>query len=1378
MKKFYPAVRAVLAAVLVLTAAGRGRSCFAEYLYDAGIEECVSLPEEIPEICGDGETAGAGTDMAEAGTEDIEMSAEAGGEASSAYTGETLVPALRADAEDMNRIEGQGVDPGIDHEVDAVAEIRKIHPEDDGLLQMAAEESGKTAEAMADAAAALREGAILEENVEEAVENAGASDPSSDRQNGLSLEYEPAADRDSAMAYLSSFVLSKVRDGSGDFDETTDLNGNDSGGGNGVIRTYDDLTYIYSYSTALGDRCMYNTVRGTRLYLEYVLPFGDTQAEFNLEAMPWLKGDGEGGKPVITVLPDGAGQRLVGYRDLPDRYTEEGMAYDVPGAGTVNCVVKVKALSSGTEIRVESRAWLAKPDNSAAAEDDLTLAADVSGTDPAVRVSVGPYLRLSIEKSSLVTQVGHGIPDDAKLMRLSDGGETTLSGSSRVFYFCIQCGKKNGSIKGVDPLDGSRRIHVEVTPDYGVNKNAATDLAFYDVRTLSMVTEEGCVRGVFHSEDTKTPIDGMPEESFGEIPENSVSVKNRRIAFDIEGYSHTEPGEIISHGTVTFIQREDESDARDKPVYWASLESADLKATPLLTPGGEMTYPTDSLFRISNQTDPSGNWDSHMILCSEKGLNYPVSSSNMATDGAIGYGMNFNCYLSVSFFPSSESEFEKSRDYFILWDNRKVALRRGADSAVLTALDQGAAYRFLTKADGSCWSGNEEMLSIDFTSSSIYDTLRVWPDYERAESFLAGIHPGEEDVGRYICGVICEAHEIPDQKIGRQYYQRICLAMKVLPVPENIGTTAMFLQAARTYLRQVATSYSAEDGHGENPENPGRFKLRNWNLSPMTYDPTIWENGALLPSSLTADNTLHKGTTLYIMPYALNVAEQYEDESETKTFDLSKTEDIRIRIMPRFEGETDVRGASAELKIGDIRDDSGNVIAGNARLYAIRKDGKKILLEKDTSYLVSDFVPGGEGSFSYTEKNLADLYDGGTFYIRKAGDLSQYLDISSTSASTPVRMRSVESETAKWVFIRKGSGAYQIKNASTGYYLMDRTPEVIQSSNSASDKIPFRTWRLRENEDGSVTLFSGGSGNRISSFGSSVSMESRDASGQSFKLTPAEPPKEETGYYVTFSDLLSSKEMPVFLFEETLEKPMITGETTASHQTVIAGDALTEKASKVNGHLASVSLAFTEIMANTIRETVDKASVMPGEELTYTIVYSNQYDSDHVVDLTDILPKNADDGLEDVSPHSDDADVKDDLSTHIAGTAVPVYVKDSVTASADKGSAVSADFEEDRLRIRGTLKSGETLTVTYKVSTKGLGNGDVIRNSCMQDDPFGRIWSNRVETVIGHDPRYDVHLTLMTGGFGTNSLYSLSVLAVCAAVILLVRRKRLLHGNE
>ena len=57
---------------------------------------------------------------------------------------EELIPASYVESGDLIALCGEGIDPAINGEIDAVEEILGVHPDDTGLRQMAAKESGKT----------------------------------------------------------------------------------------------------------------------------------------------------------------------------------------------------------------------------------------------------------------------------------------------------------------------------------------------------------------------------------------------------------------------------------------------------------------------------------------------------------------------------------------------------------------------------------------------------------------------------------------------------------------------------------------------------------------------------------------------------------------------------------------------------------------------------------------------------------------------------------------------------------------------------------------------------------------------------------------------------------------------------------------------------------------------------------------------------------------------------------------------------------------------------------------------------------------------------------------------------------------------------------
>ena len=1127
------------------------------------------------------------------------------------YDGESLIPAERVSESEVADVYGEGVDSEIDDEIDAVEEIYAADPEDRGILQLAAQISGITEETAADASCAVLNEEILESEEEKIIEDNGISgDVSDDRQNALPTPFIPADTRREASAWLSSFVLSGIRDGAGDFDDETNLCGLDADESNGVIRTNDDLTYVLSYSTALGDHDLYRTISGTRLYLEYDLPLSASEAEFNLSAMPWLQGDGEDGKAVITDMGDY--QRLVGYRELPDR-TYSGGSYDVPGAGTVNCVIHIKNTDSGKRITPEFKAWIErKSDNTFAEAGEMFLCADTGPLDPTVQVSVGPFLTIDFAKHGNIPEVVYGVDKDADLLDAKNGEIIQLSGSTRAFYFVIRCGKENGSSKGVDYIDPSVPLHVEFSVSCGVDvETKTTEVGLYNVRTLGMQSGDGHVSGVFRNEDPMTPI--VPGR--GIIEKSSVTMKNMRIGFDISGITGYSPGSVVSEGVVSFIQEEENAGSgEEKPIYWTKLKAEKLEAACLYSGNGEaVQFPVNAAWTIENQMERSGAFDSHLWLTSSRGLNYKITSSSKSTDAAIGYGKGFNIYQNVTSTPGSEKELEKARDYFILWDNRKVMMRKGAESGNRTALESTAVYRFITKADGTLWTGDDELLSVDFTSSDVYSVLRFWPDYDAAVGFLKKLHPGEEDVCGYICGVVCESHSITEQKVGAPYYQRVGVQMKVKLIPENIRTTAIFVQSIRTYGQAVNTSYSSATGIGENPENLKKITVRNWNLSPMRYEKTRWdENGTVEEESLTALNTLHKGSTLYIEPYLLTIQEAFEDGCEAKTFEISDTPEAELVIKPGFADGPEVAEASLTVEIPHLFDREGNAVCSREELYALGKDGR-LLLEAGKTYSLQQLDEGVPGEFT--------------------------------------------------------------------------------------------------------VLCSG------------------------------------EGYKVSYRGVSTGYEIPGLILKGIFDRETIANGTEVTHCSVISGDGTCEAPAAENGHLASAAFTFTAIGGVVLRECVDRAEAENGQELVYTITFFNDSGEAHLLDLTDLFPKNDDADADDVPLHTDVKEVNTEIATKLRTGAKLIYKEGSGVWKADAGSTIGLSSDDAGIYASGTVKAGETVTVSYALIVDGAAAGDLIRNSCLQRDAVGKVYSNRVETVITKGPDLTLSSTLNAGGAGTVRLY-------------------------
>ena len=176
---------------------------------------------------------------------------------------------------------------------------------------------------------------------------------------------QPALDTDSA--YLAEFEISKIIDGTENFDTSDDpkdpcyknRTGNDENGANGKVRTFDEITYNLNYCTAVTNEKYYE--KGA-IEFEFILPLTSREAVWNTTAMSWM----DYGWKVITedrtydFNKDGmketrSCQILKGKKTLV-RSTTNPTA--IPGQGTLMAVVKVKAMKNGDSVSPVLTAWM------------------------------------------------------------------------------------------------------------------------------------------------------------------------------------------------------------------------------------------------------------------------------------------------------------------------------------------------------------------------------------------------------------------------------------------------------------------------------------------------------------------------------------------------------------------------------------------------------------------------------------------------------------------------------------------------------------------------------------------------------------------------------------------------------------------------------------------------------------------------------------------------------------------------------------------------------------------------------------------------------------------------------------------------------------
>lgn len=395
--------------------------------------------------------------------------ADSGPSAEQEEAAEGLSPVSAAGADAVKAVLGDGIDESIDSTVKPVEEILKSSPEDAGIMQMAA----------------LK-----------AAEN-------EDFKGGKAVDFLPSSSESLAMARISTLKYVKMYDGNGDWDSsvesggdgsTYDLCGNDRSDSNGFVRTNDDVTYVLAYSAALGEKQeeSFTTVKGVRMYVKYVLPVTAAQAVFDTEAMNWME------NVKITENPDGS-QTLTGSRLLPDTAGDTD-SYSVPGAGTLNCVIHVRQMNTGSTFAPDFSAWVDNGSNQDAPPYAKSAAADQ------VTVTCGPQIRIHVGRIAILNTKSRW--ENAYMF---DGGTQEIYGRLAAFRFSAELGKENGNIKGADVLAEGSEISLHIVAASTADSTAqGCRMGIFDVKTKGKDSGGSISSGYFghdfSAEDVLKPL--------------------------------------------------------------------------------------------------------------------------------------------------------------------------------------------------------------------------------------------------------------------------------------------------------------------------------------------------------------------------------------------------------------------------------------------------------------------------------------------------------------------------------------------------------------------------------------------------------------------------------------------------------------------------------------------------------------------------------------------------------------------------------------------------------------------------------------------------------------------------------------------------------
>lgn len=141
-------------------------------------------------------------------------------------------------------------------------------------------------------------------------------------------------------AKVHAVSVTAVTDGSAPWDEN-DETGNDSSADNGIVRSFDAVTYDFSVQVEPNDRTKSYTEAYIRM--EFTLPVSNAQAEFDTAAMGWMESKGS---YAYQITDNGTSQTLVAYK-----YLENGGQPVIPGTFGENLTIRVKGMANGARLQ-------------------------------------------------------------------------------------------------------------------------------------------------------------------------------------------------------------------------------------------------------------------------------------------------------------------------------------------------------------------------------------------------------------------------------------------------------------------------------------------------------------------------------------------------------------------------------------------------------------------------------------------------------------------------------------------------------------------------------------------------------------------------------------------------------------------------------------------------------------------------------------------------------------------------------------------------------------------------------------------------------------------------------------------------------------------
>ncbi len=261
---------------------------------------------------------------------------------------------------------------------------------------------------------------------------------------------------DSDDAYISSFKVTNITDGTGPFDENDEA-GNDSADNNKIVRSFDSVTYDLSYS--LNTYSAGTTYKEGYVWFEFELPYTADKATFDTASMNWMSTD----KGYEWELTEKDGKQVL--KCARKRELTEGNEASIPGSGDVSVALQIYGLPNGEEVKPTFKAWVDHNETEGeCAKHDKNEVRTLS-PDP-VKVSAAPSYNVQIKSSTSGQKNIYDFSTGNDKAFDKDAGQKL--GRIWGYGFTLQLYNKDKSkgLKGIEYPEGPITFDVKVSAKY------------------------------------------------------------------------------------------------------------------------------------------------------------------------------------------------------------------------------------------------------------------------------------------------------------------------------------------------------------------------------------------------------------------------------------------------------------------------------------------------------------------------------------------------------------------------------------------------------------------------------------------------------------------------------------------------------------------------------------------------------------------------------------------------------------------------------------------------------------------------------------------------------------------------------------------------